>query len=92
MADRIVVYKKTEQGELRLHIFNPVGFSSSDSRPVIVFFFGGGWVNGNPEQFFPHSEYLASRGLVAISAEYRVENNHGTSPIECVKDGKSAIR
>jgi len=92
MADRVVVYKKTEQGELKLHIFNPVGFDSFDSRPAIVFFFGGGWVNGSPEQFFPQSQYLASRGLVAISAEYRVEDQHGTTPQECVRDGKSAIR
>ncbi|MFT5087323.1 MAG: acetyl esterase [Candidatus Latescibacterota bacterium] len=92
MADRAVVYKETEQGDLKLHIFNPVDFDPSDARPAIAFFFGGGWVNGNPEQFFPHSQYLASRGLVAISAEYRVEKKHGTSPQECVRDGKSAIR
>jgi len=92
MVDRVVVYKKTQQGELKLHIFNPADFDCSDARPAIAFFFGGGWVNGNPEQFFPHSEYLASRGLVAISAEYRVENKHGTSPQECVSDGKSAMR
>lgn len=30
--------------------------------------------------------------MVAISAEYRVNASHGTSPQECVKDGKSAIR
>ena len=29
-----------------------------------MFFFGGGWVNGNPGQFFPHCAYLASRGMV----------------------------
>jgi acetyl esterase/lipase len=30
--------------------------------------------------------------MVAVSAEYRVKNRHGTTPYECVKDGKSAIR
>ena len=29
---------------------------------------------------------------MAISAEYRIKNVHGTSPRECVKDGKSAVR
>jgi acetyl esterase/lipase len=29
--------------------------------------------------------------MVAISAEYRVKNRHKTSPLECVKDGNSAI-
>ena len=45
-----------------------------------------------PASFHPQCEYLASRGMVAISAEYRVKNLHGTTPQECVKDGKSAIR
>ena len=42
--------------------------------------------------FYNQSAYFASRGLVAINVVYRVEKQHGTSPIECIKDGKSAIR
>lgn len=92
-----VVYKtvKNEAGEsvgLNLHIFTPEGHTKRDKRPAIVFFFGGGWNGGSPNQFFPHSAYLASRGMVAISAEYRVKTRHGTSPQACVKDGKSAMR
>ncbi|MEI6809502.1 MAG: alpha/beta hydrolase fold domain-containing protein, partial [bacterium] len=34
----------------------------------------------------------ASRGMVAISAEYRVKSRNGTSPYECATDGKSAVR
>ena len=30
--------------------------------------------------------------MVAISAEYRIKSKHGTTPFECVADGKSAIR
>ena len=30
--------------------------------------------------------------MVAISADYRVKSRQGTSPFECVKDGKSAVR
>ena len=30
--------------------------------------------------------------MVAISAEYRVKSRHKTTPFECVKDGKSALR
>jgi acetyl esterase/lipase len=95
--DQITPYKQTTNSSggavtLNLHIFNPENHSSDDSRPVIVLFFGGGWTSGSPGQFHPHCEYLASRGMVAISAEYRVSGAHGTSPQECVKDGKSAIR
>ena len=85
-------YKTIGDTELALHVFNPEGHRASDERPVIVFFFGGGWKGGSPSQFYPHCAYLASRGMVAISAEYRVKSRNGTTPKECVKDGNSAIR
>lgn len=85
-------YKTIGDTELALHVFNPEGHRASDERPVIVFFFGGGWKGGSPRQFYPHCAYLASRGMVAISAEYRVESRNGTTPKECVKDGNSPIR
>lgn len=90
--DEIVPYKAIEGGELKLHIFKPAGLQASDQRPAIVFFFGGGWNGGTPKQFYLQSRYLSSRGMVAICAEYRVKKTHGTTPMECVKDGKSAIR
>ncbi len=90
--DQMVVFKKTEQAELKLHLFKPPAHKASEKRPAIVFFFGGGWTSGTPSQFFPHCEYLASRGMVAASAEYRVKSAHGTTPRECVMDGKSAVR
>jgi acetyl esterase/lipase len=92
-----VIYKTVAnevvgQAELKLQVFYPEGHKKTDKRPVIVFFFGGGWNGGSPEQFYPHSHYLASRGMVAISAEYRVKTRHGTSPQSCVQDGKSTVR
>jgi len=90
--DELKTYKKVGELELKLHIFNPEGHTADDSRPAIVFFFGGGWTGGTPLQFYPQSEYLAKRGMVAISAEYRVKSRNGTSPLECVKDGNSAVR
>ena len=88
-----VVYKEASDSKLILNVFYPEGHNpKKDKRPAIVFFFGGGWTGGNPKQFQPHCEYLASRGMVAISADYRVKSRQGTSPFECVKDGKSAVR
>ncbi|CAN5241340.1 alpha/beta hydrolase [soil metagenome] len=86
------VYKKTPQGELTLHRFFPTDWKVSDQRPVIVFFFGGGWKSGAYTQFVPQAEYLASRGIVALSADYRIESKHKTTPDKCVEDAKSAIR
>ena len=89
---RAVVYKKIGDVSLKLHVFEPKGLKQSDNRAAIVFFFGGGWNGGSPSQFYEHSAYLASRGMVAMCAEYRVKSRNKTTPFECVKDGKSAVR
>ncbi len=85
-----IIFKKTPQGDLKLHVWSPQ--HASPNRPCIVFFFGGGWKGGSPQQFARQSAYLASRGMVAISAEYRVKGTHKTTPDVCVEDAKSAIR
>lgn len=87
-----VNYKTIGKTELKLHVFTPEDHKASDRRPAIVFFFGGGWNKGTPRQFYQHCKYLASRGMVAMSAEYRVKSRDNTTPRECVKDGKSAVR
>ena len=86
-----MTYKKVGDVELKLHVFQPKE-AAGEARPAIVFFFGGGWVGGNPNQFYPHCAHLAEHGVVAISAEYRIRSKHKTTPFDCVADGKSAIR
>jgi acetyl esterase/lipase len=86
------IYKTASGTPLKLWIFVPQGHKPSDSRPAAVFFFGGGWNGGTPGQFEPHARYLASRGMVAVVADYRVKSRQRTSPFECVADGKSAVR
>jgi acetyl esterase/lipase len=92
IATKAIDYKKTEQGTLQLHIFYPPGWKETDKRPMIVFFFGGGWKNGTWTQFQPQAEYFASRGMVAVSAEYRIESKHKTTPDVAVEDARSAMR
>jgi len=94
------IYKKTPQGELSIYIHFPKGWTTEDSpalrlagkRPAIVFFFGGGWTSGTVEQFARQAHYLASRGVVAARADYRVKSRHQTTPDKCVEDAKSAVR
>lgn len=87
------VYKTTPQGDLKLHVFSPAGEVQADVlRPCVVFFFGGGWKSGSYLQFVPQAEYLASRGIVAISADYRILSLHKTAPDKAVEDARSAIR
>ena len=89
---RVLQYKQVGDTKLFLHVYNPEGHKASGQYPAIIFFFGGGWNGGTPKQFEPHCNYLASRGMVAITAQYRVKSRNKTTPFECVADGKSAIR
>jgi acetyl esterase/lipase len=86
------LYRTAPEGKLYLHIYFPADWKAEDARPAIVFFFGGGWKKGSYQQFVPQAEYFASRGLVAASADYRIESKHGTTPAESVEDAKSAVR
>jgi acetyl esterase/lipase len=90
--DATPVYKTIGDVSLRLHIFYPAGHTPADRHPGIVFFFGGSWTHGKPQQFYPQCAYLASRGMLAMSAEYRVFSVHGTPPRTSVEDAKSAVR
>lgn len=91
------VYKQAtnaagDQVDLNMYIFNPPDLAPGDRRPAIVFFFGGGWRGGRPSQFTEHCRHLASRGMVAMTADYRVSSRHQTKAIHCVADGKDAVR
>jgi acetyl esterase len=89
----VVVYKKVGNHDLRLYIVKPLDWKSTDRRPAIVFFHGGGWVAGGPGQFAWQSDYLATRGMVGICAEYRlIPKDNSTPPIVCCQDAKSAMR
>ncbi|MCF7790112.1 MAG: alpha/beta hydrolase [Prosthecobacter sp.] len=91
-TDRSMAYKSVGGVELKLDVFEPAGLKSSDHRPAIVFFFGGGWSGGSTKQFYQQARAMAEEGMVAFSADYRVKGRNKTTPFECVKDGKSAIR
>ncbi|MCG9792280.1 alpha/beta hydrolase [Flavobacterium algicola] len=90
--DSVFVYKNTTQGELKMNVFKPQVSGCNKELPVIVFFFGGGWTGGSANQFYQQARFFADKGMIAISAEYRISGKHKTSPFESVTDGKSAIR
>ncbi len=86
-----IIYKDINSHELKMVVYSPV-MKTTLKLPAIVFYFGGGWVSGNPGHFSSQAEYFASRGMVAICPDYRTKNQHGTTPFESVKDAKSAMR
>lgn len=90
--DKQVVYKSIDGFDLKLHVFEPDGHQAEDQSPAIIFFFGGGWTSGKPNQFYSQARAFAKRGMVAMAAEYRVRSRHKTTPFESVKDAKSAVR
>ena len=88
-----VVYRTVGDVSLKMWIYQPSGHQAeSDSRPAVVFFFGGGWKSGTPAQFESQCRYLASRGIVAATADYRVATRHGVKADACVLDAKAAVR
>ena len=87
------VYKKVGDRELQLYAVSPDEMVARGGWPAIVFFNGGGWVNGGPTQFNEQAKYFAKRGMVAIQVEYRLLDK-GTEepPLICIQDAKSAMR
>lgn len=88
----VEAYKTVGEAKLNAYIFNPADHKATDKAPAIVFFFGGGWRNGSPKQFEQHCRYLASRGMVAITADYRVSSRFDVKAKDCVIDAKDAVR
>jgi len=91
-GSRTEIYKTIGDVKLKIYIYEPKGHKAGAKRPGIVFFFGGSWKGGTPKQFQEHCRYLASKGMVAMTADYRVASRQGTKPFHCVRDGKSAVR
>jgi acetyl esterase/lipase len=90
LAERIL-YKNTPQEAMYMYLLRPLE-KSEKALPAIVYFTGGGWVNGNVEGQIPNAAWFRDHGIIGIEADYRVKSRHGTSPVECIEDAKSAIR
>ena len=87
-----IIYKSIDDVDLSLYVFKPTDFDNSKIYNSIIFFHGGAWNTQNISQFKRHSMYFASRGIVAITAEYRVTSIHNSTPFQSLEDAKSAIR
>ena len=89
---REIVYKKTPETDLVISVSYPFDWEPSDARPGVLFFFGGGFRVGTRFQFARQTAYLASSGIVAATADYRVSEYHGTDHETCMVDAFSAMR
>ena len=59
----------------RLDIYAPVK-RGSDPLPIVVFFYGGGWVRGHRSEFGFVGRALAARGFLAVLPDYRLAPEH----------------
>lgn len=63
-----VVYDR--QHDLALDVYRPVG-ATTGPVPVVVFFYGGNWKQGQRAQYRFVGHRLAQQGVLAIVADYR---------------------
>jgi len=83
-----VVYGKGGGRDLKLYLFAPK--DRKPSHPGIVFVHGGAWRKGSPALYFRQAAYMASKGYVCASIEYRL-SGEATFPA-AAEDAKCAVR
>ncbi|SDQ07358.1 alpha/beta hydrolase [Flagellimonas zhangzhouensis] len=87
-----ILFKEIDSIKLYLETYYPETIEQNKDYPALIFFFGGGWKNGNRKHFLNHAKYFSKRGVVCFLADYRTESKNHTTPFESLKDAKSAIR
>ena len=92
MPDEIRAYRKKGEKELTAHIFRSRKESQTGANTAFVFFHPGGWSMGEPAWGYDICSHYASKGMTAISFQYRLSSIGGASPVDALEDVKSAIR
>ncbi|WP_435894390.1 alpha/beta hydrolase [Oceaniferula spumae] len=88
---RAHVYQVENGYQLNAYCFNPPNHVNAEPKPAIVFFHGGLWDVSMPTQFAPHCMHFASRGMVAVTVEYRVGPKHNATPVDALEDAQMAM-
>jgi acetyl esterase/lipase len=82
-----VPFKSGQRGRLDVWAKEPV---TGARRPVLVFFYGGGWAKGRRQDYGFVAKAYAARGFVVVIPDYRlVPQVHFPSFVE---DGAAAVR
>lgn len=89
---RQITYKVVDGFPLSLYVNEPKTHVPGP-RAAVLFFNGGGWISGGPNQFNFQSTAIVGRGAVAIEVQYRqLKKGENVPPRVCVEDAKSAVR
>ncbi|ANH83085.1 hypothetical protein A8C56_20750 [Niabella ginsenosidivorans] len=89
---QVLEYKQIGNYGLDIHLFKNDKEGNKEKKPVIVFFHGGSWSEGQPSWHFQACRNYAAKGWIACSVEYRIYGSQSTLPFAAVMDARSAIR
>ena len=99
VLEKEITYKKVGGMELTAYMFYTEASQQKNDNTAIALFHGGGWVFGDPSEFFEACRRYARKGYVTFSFQYRLSRNDdgtypkpGITPVESTKDARSAIR
>jgi len=94
-----IIYKSVGNTGLTVDMFYTDSARQKNDNSAIAFFHGGGWAFGDAAEFHEACRRYAGKGYITFSFQYRLSRNEdGTypnpdiTPIEAVKDARSAIR
>ncbi|GIG59703.1 hypothetical protein Lfu02_40750 [Longispora fulva] len=89
LRESSATYEAVDGSELPLLVFEP----AEGTRPAagIVLFHGGALRRGSADGLAPHCRALASRGIFAVSAGYRLLGQGAVSIDDCVTDVRRAM-
>lgn len=65
-----IAYGNSADGRQRLDVYQPA--EGIKNAPMVVFFYGGSWSSGDRDDYRFVGEALASQGIVAVIADYRL--------------------
>jgi acetyl esterase/lipase len=82
-------YKTIESLSLNLLVKRPD--NNLKNNPVIIFFHGGSYIEGDPSQFMDFYEYFTKRGFVTIGPRYRFLNNRAHLIDDIFNDAVDAV-
>ncbi|CAM0913808.1 unnamed protein product [Alopecurus aequalis] len=89
-----VVSKDIHVGAARARVYLPPDAATSPAKlPVIVYFHGGGFVNGSPARPYDHNylnDLVAGAGAIGVSVYYRLAPEHMLPA--AYEDGWAAVR
>jgi arylsulfatase A len=87
-VERDLTYAKYGPREMKLDLYHP--FSPRGISPGVVFIHGGAWTIGNKSGFSRQAAYLAAKGYVCVSIDYRLSQE---APYPAaLYDSKAAVR